>query len=130
MSTLLAAAGPCDQQNAADTMIDLAKQLDNDPEMIRLAQLFAQQPRNSPDSLSIPYCQSPPNNAELNGLFQCQFEGVDKAEFTTGAVGTPGTIPFGLNTPLNPPGSCPAHPDGPVPDGEQLNTIVQDPGVR
>lgn len=28
-------------------MIDLAKQLNNDPEMIRLAQLFVQQPRNA-----------------------------------------------------------------------------------
>ena len=45
--TLLAAAGPCDQQNAADQMIDLAKQLNSDPDMIRLAQIFAQQPRNT-----------------------------------------------------------------------------------
>lgn len=46
-STLLAAADACAQQDAADDMIDLAKQLDNDPEMIRLAQLFVQQPRNA-----------------------------------------------------------------------------------
>ena len=46
-TTLLAAAGNCDQQNAADNMIDLAKQLNNDPTMIKLAQIFAQQPRNS-----------------------------------------------------------------------------------
>ena len=45
--TLLAAAGPCDQQNAADGMIDLAKQLNNDANMIKFAQIFAQQPRNS-----------------------------------------------------------------------------------
>lgn len=45
--TLLAAAGPCDQQNAADNMIDLAKTLNNDPDMIKFAQIFCQQPRNS-----------------------------------------------------------------------------------
>ncbi|KAJ3562585.1 hypothetical protein NP233_g9478 [Leucocoprinus birnbaumii] len=46
-ATLLANAGPCDQQDSADAMIDLAKTLNNDPEMIRLAQLFVQQPRNA-----------------------------------------------------------------------------------
>jgi len=56
-------------------MIDLAKQLNNDPTMIRLTQIFVQQPRNSPDSLSVQYCQQAPKNAELNGLFQCQFQG-------------------------------------------------------
>lgn len=30
---------------------------------------------------------------------------------------------------MNPPGSCPANPSGPVPDGVQLNTLVQSPGV-
>jgi hypothetical protein len=45
--TLLAAPGPCEQQDAADNMINLAKTLKNDPEMIKFAQLFAQQPRNS-----------------------------------------------------------------------------------
>jgi len=46
-STLLAAPGPCEQQDSADDMIDLAHQLNNDSEMIRLTQLFVQQPRNS-----------------------------------------------------------------------------------
>lgn len=46
-STLLAAAGPCEQQNSADAMIDLAKQLNNDADMIKFAQIFAQQPRNT-----------------------------------------------------------------------------------
>lgn len=129
MATLLLNAGACDQQNAADTMIDLAKQLNNNAEMIRLAQIFAQQPRNSPNSVSIPYCQQAPKNSELDGLFQCQFQGVNPQQFTVGAVGSPGTIPFGLNAPVSPAGSCPAHPQGPIPDGQQLNTIVQDPGV-
>lgn len=46
-STLLAAAGPCDQQNSGDAMIDLAKTLNNDPDMIKFTQIFVQQPRNS-----------------------------------------------------------------------------------
>jgi len=46
-STLLADAGNCDQQDAADKMVDLAKTLNSDADMIRLAQIFAQQPRNA-----------------------------------------------------------------------------------
>ncbi|KAK7683333.1 hypothetical protein QCA50_013595 [Cerrena zonata] len=125
IGTLLAAADPCAQQNSADQMIDLAKQLNNDPNMIKLAQIFAQQPRNSPDSLSVPYCQQAPKNQELNGLFQCQFQGVNpKSFFKNTPVGQAGTIPLGQNKPLDPAGSCPAHPDGPIPDGQQLVDIV------
>lgn len=46
-STLLAGAGPCEQQDAADQMIDLAKQLDDNAQMIELARIFRQQPRNT-----------------------------------------------------------------------------------
>jgi hypothetical protein len=46
-TTLLAAAGPCEQQDAADSMIQLAQSLNNDPEMIKLTQIFIQQPRNT-----------------------------------------------------------------------------------
>ena len=61
----------------------------------------------------------------MNGLFQCQFQGADEQTFVGGAkVGSAGTIPFGQNQPLNPAGSCPAHPDGPIPDGQQLVDIV------
>jgi len=78
----------------------------------------------------VPYCQQKPRNAELNGLFQCQFQGVDPKKFADGsAVGASGTIPLGQNAPLNPPGSCPANPSGPIPDGQQLTDIVQSPGV-
>lgn len=125
-SKLLAAAGPCEQQDSGDAMIDLAKTLNNDPEMIRLAQLFVQQPRNAPDSLQVPYCQVAPKNAELNGLFHCQFAG---SKFPNFSGDQTGNIPLGLNAPVNPPGACPAKPDGPVPDGVQLNTLVQDPGA-
>lgn len=51
-TTLLAAAGPCEQQNSADAMIDLAKTLNNDADMIKFAQIFAQQPRNTVSSHS------------------------------------------------------------------------------
>ncbi|KAF8508524.1 proline-rich protein [Hysterangium stoloniferum] len=130
-STLLAAAGDCDQQNAADSMIDLAKTLNNNPKMIALAQVFAQQPRNSPNSLSVNYCQQQPKNVELNGLFQCQFQSVNPQIFTGNVkVGAKGTIPLGLNAPLNPSGSCKAHPQGPIADGTQLTAITQDPGVK
>lgn len=30
-----------------------------------------------------------------------------------------------MSAPVSPAGSCPAKPDGPVPDGVQLNTLVQ-----
>ena len=46
-TTLLAAAGPCEQQDSADAMIDLAKTLNNDADMIKFAQIFVQQPRNT-----------------------------------------------------------------------------------
>ncbi|PPQ87231.1 hypothetical protein CVT25_004081 [Psilocybe cyanescens] len=122
-TSLLEAGGVCDQQNAADAMIDLAKQLGNDPEMIRLAQIFVQQPRNSPNTQQIPYCQVVPKNEELSGLFHCQFSGSD---FTKFSGDQSGNVPLGL-TSLTPPGSCPANPEGPVQDGVQLNTLVHDP---
>ncbi|KAH9847602.1 hypothetical protein C2E23DRAFT_863242 [Lenzites betulinus] len=129
-TTLLAAAGPCDQQNSADAMIDLAKTLNNDPDMIKFAQIFSQQPRNSPTGESVQYCQQAPKNAELNGLFQCQFQSAKATTFVGGvAVGGTGTIPFGQSAALSPAGSCPANPTGPIPDGEQLSDITQDPGL-
>lgn len=124
---LLAAPPACAQQDSADAMITLAKSLNDDAEMIRLAQIFRQQPRNAPDSLASLYCQTAPKNEELNGLFQCQFAGVKQDTFTGNVkAGAAGTIPLGGTAP-NPPGSCPANPNGPVTDGQQLNTLVQDP---
>ncbi|KAG5349666.1 hypothetical protein C0989_002470 [Termitomyces sp. Mn162] len=122
-TSLLAAGKNCDQQDAADQMIDLAKTLNNDPEMIRLTQIFVQQPRNAPDSLQVPYCQVAPKNAELEGLFHCQFSSSDFTKFSGDQTGN---VPLGLSA-VNPPGSCPAKPDGPVPDGVQLNTLVTNP---
>jgi hypothetical protein len=77
----------------------------------------------------VPYCQKAPKNPELNGVFQCQFQGENSQTFVGGlAVGAPGTIPFGQTTPVNPPGSCPANPSGTIPDGVQLSDIVKSPG--
>jgi len=129
-TTLLAAAGDCDQQDAADQMIDLAKKLNNDPTMIKFTQIFVQQARNTPNSVAVPYCEKAPRNAELDGLFQCQFQGANQKTFVGGkALGDAGTIPFGLNAPLNPLGSCKAHPAGPIADGTQLTDTIDDPGL-
>lgn len=128
-STLLAAPGPCDQQNAADALVDLSKKLKSS-QMIALSQIFAQQPRNTPNSQAVPYCQQAPKNAELNGLFQCQFAGANQQKFVGGlAVGAPGTIPFGRKAALNPLGSCPANPNGPIADGTQLSDITTNPNA-
>jgi hypothetical protein len=111
-------------------MVDLAKTLSSNADMIKFAQIFAQQPRNSPTSLSVPYCQSAPRNAELNGLFQCQFQGDNPTTFVGNiAVGGNGTIPFGMSAPVNPAGSCPANPSGPIADGSQLVDLTQNPDV-
>lgn len=129
-TTLLAAAGPCEQQDSADAMIDLAKTLGSDATMISLSQIFAQQPRNTPNSLYVPYCQTAPKNSELDGLFQCQFQGASSTTFVGGlAVGAAGTIPFGQTEALSPAGSCKANPDGPIADGTQLVDLTTDPGV-
>ncbi|KAF7356645.1 hypothetical protein MVEN_00999000 [Mycena venus] len=128
-TTLLAAAGPCEQQDAADSMIQLAQSLNNDAEMIRLTQIFVQQPRNTPNSVSVPYCQKAPTSPLLSGLFQCQFQGASPTTFVGGlSVGAAGTVPFGLKS-LSPLGSCKAHPSGPIADGTQLVDLTQDPGI-
>ncbi|KAI0247720.1 hypothetical protein BJV78DRAFT_1397040 [Lactifluus subvellereus] len=121
--TLLAAGKNCDQQDAADQMVDLAKTLKNNPDMIRLAQIFVQQPRNAPEKLQVPYCQKAPRNAELKGFFHCQFAGSNFAKFSGDQTGN---LPLGVKA-VVPPGSCPAR-NSPVPDGVQLDTLVTSPG--
>ncbi|KDR80530.1 hypothetical protein GALMADRAFT_240832 [Galerina marginata CBS 339.88] len=128
-STLLAAPGPCEQQDAADGLMNLSKELKSS-EMVALSQIFAQQPRNSPNSVAVPYCQKAPQNPELDGLFQCQFVGSNQKVFVGNlALGGAGTIPFGRTAPLNPLGSCPANPSGPIADGTQLVDTTTNPGV-
>jgi hypothetical protein len=125
-ATLLAAAGNCGQQNAADKMVDLSKTLGS-ARMLSLAQIFIQQPRNTPNSVAVPYCDQPPANPELDGLYQCQYIGANLAEFVGGlTLGMPGTIPFNQAT-VSPPGSCPAHPQGPITAGSQLVSIITNP---
>jgi hypothetical protein len=135
--------------DAADQMINLGKNLQNNADLITLAQIFAQQPRNSADSLAVPYCQKAPQNTELRGLYPCQFEGTTQNTFTGNlAVGATGTIPFGLSAAVKPAGSwyvicisslkslrmlmtdmwhSPAHAAGPIPDGTQLTDITTSP---
>jgi len=122
-SSLLAAGKNCDQQNAADQMVDLAKTLKNGTDMIRLAQIFVQQPRNEPDGLQVPYCQTAPKNAELKGFFHCQFAGSNFAKFSGDQTGN---LPLGVKA-VVPPGSCPAR-SSPVPNGVQLDSLVTSPG--
>lgn len=55
---------------------------------------------------------------------------MNKQVFVGGVqVGGAGTIPFGKTSPIEPPGSCPAQPDGPIPDGQQLVDITQVPNA-
>lgn len=87
-------------------MINLAKTLNNNEDMIRSAKIFVQQPRNSANSQAVLYCQKTPQNTELKGLYPCQFEGVEQSTFTGNLpVGQAGTIPYGLTAAVNPAGS-------------------------
>ena len=78
----------------------------------------------------MPYCPNPPRNRELYGFYQCQFAGVDPKNFATTQSGKPTpvgantTIPFGYSQPIDPPGSCPDYPEGPIPDQRQLTCLV------
>jgi hypothetical protein len=125
--TLLANAAVCDQQDAADSLMAFSK-AHNNSELVALTQIFSQQPRNSPNSVSNLYCQKAPQNPELDGLFQCQYKGNNPKTFVGGSnLGETGTIPFGRTAPLNPLGSCPANPQGPIADGSQLVDITTTP---
>ena len=87
-------------------MINLAKELQSNAAMITLAQIFVQEPRESADSRAVLYCEKAPQNTELSGLYQCQFDGVKQSTFTGNLdVGAPGTIPFGGTTAVSPAGS-------------------------
>lgn len=128
---LQANADPCNAQNVADRMVDLSKTLNNDVEMVRLAQIFVQQPHESSDRRSVLYCQTAPKNSELRGLYPCQYDSNNLRTFTNGAaLGAAGTRPFGSTAFVNPSGSCPAHLTGPIPSGKLLVSITNDPGVN
>ena len=117
-----ATAAVCDQQDVADTMIKFAKTLSNSTELVGLTRVFAQQPRSSADGLSVLYCQDPPIATELRGLYACQSADYDLTKFTGSvAIGSAGTMPYGLTAAVTPAGSCPDH-SGPVPSGEYLTS--------
>jgi len=126
--SLTASAGPCDQQNAADSLMTLTKTLGKPTTLFDYTQLFLQQPRDTSSYLATPYCMTAPKNAELKGFYQCQFEGSSTTQFVGGLkVGASGTIPLGLRT--SPAGGCPAHPSGPIADASQLTDITSQPVV-
>ncbi|KAF8315891.1 hypothetical protein DL93DRAFT_2135498 [Clavulina sp. PMI_390] len=129
-ASLTSTADVCAQQDVADQMIGLAHNLGTQANMITLTQIFVQQPRDTTGSLSTPYCQRAPASSELQGLYQCQFHTVSHTWFAGGLkIGSKGTIPFGLVNAVNPAGGCPAHQNGPIPDGIQLSDITTNPGL-
>jgi len=124
VQALASTAAVCDQQAVADSMLNFTRSLPNNATTLaHLTRIYAQQPRSSPDGWAVLYCQIPPINTELRGVYHCQSADYDLTRFTSGvAIGTVGTIPYDLTAPVTPPGSCPDH-SGPVPSGAYL----QDP---
>ena len=98
LNALLAGAGPCDQQNNADSMIDFAKSpgIVNKNALIANAISYRQNPRNALNIggvvPSTPFCENAPRNPELVGVFNGQLQGVN-----TGLFGGPNfpIVPFG-----------------------------------
>ncbi|KAI9146429.1 hypothetical protein BKA69DRAFT_1171554 [Paraphysoderma sedebokerense] len=78
ISSLLAAADKCAQQDMADQMVDLAKKLDNGKtaDLIQAAQEFRALERNSNPFINptgcTALCDRAPRNSELNGIVQGQ----------------------------------------------------------
>ncbi|KAH9976529.1 hypothetical protein BJV74DRAFT_953620 [Russula compacta] len=101
-TTLLAAGKNYDQQDAADQMVDLAKTLNDNADMTRLAQIFVQQPRHAFTSPLLPDGAEEPR--ELNGFSRCQFASSDFTKFSGDQTGN---LSLGVEA-VNPPGSCPA----------------------
>ncbi|KAL7411484.1 hypothetical protein BDY24DRAFT_417011 [Mrakia frigida] len=113
ISTLLAAAPECSQQDKADEMITAAKALPDAAQtanLIALAIEFRQVEKNTPPGFNTNpvtnrnsvFCQKAPVNSELNGLVQAQdpandpnlfFDPLDKAQVVKGD--RPNTSPFG-----------------------------------
>ncbi|KAI0253537.1 hypothetical protein BJV78DRAFT_1192695 [Lactifluus subvellereus] len=106
ISSLLANADACAQQDNADAMVDFAKQpgITNKQALIDNAIAYRKHPRNAlningvvPSTL---FCEKAPRNPELKGVVNAQLPGVDPGLFgspSTGLVpfGAPGTCPFG-----------------------------------
>jgi len=106
ISSLLANADACAQQDNADAMIDFAnsKGVTNKQALIDNAIAYRKHPRNALNingvTPSTPFCQKAPKNSELNGVVNGQLDGVDPGLFgspNTGIVafGDPSSCPFG-----------------------------------
>ncbi|KAI0291076.1 hypothetical protein B0F90DRAFT_407732 [Multifurca ochricompacta] len=106
ISSLLANADACAQQDNADAMVDFAKSkgIKNKQALINNAIAYRKHPRNAlningvvPSTL---FCEKAPRNAELKGVANAQLQGVNPGLFgspKTGIVafGASGTCPFG-----------------------------------
>lgn len=117
-------------------MIFLAKGLKvkKDHDLIRLAMIFIQQPRDTVRTISssiptlllimevqisgkaAPYCEEQTKVPELTGLYQCQW---------TSSKISSSSRPYGRVDPVSPAGGCPAHQSGPLEDGVQLVNLVE-----
>ncbi|KAH9980868.1 hypothetical protein BGW80DRAFT_1266830 [Lactifluus volemus] len=106
ISSLLAGADACAQQDNADAMIDFAKKpgIKNQQALIANAIAYRKHPRNALNingvTPSTPFCQRAPRNPELKGVANGQLKGVDPGLFggPNSAVvpfGAAGTCPFG-----------------------------------
>ncbi|KAI0062317.1 hypothetical protein BV25DRAFT_1838487 [Artomyces pyxidatus] len=106
ISSLLANADACAQQDNADAMVTFAKSagVKNKSALIANAIAYRKHPRNAlningvvPSTL---FCEKAPKNAELKGVVNAQLSGVNPGLFgspATGVVafGASGTCPFG-----------------------------------
>ncbi|KAF8587101.1 hypothetical protein K439DRAFT_1614538, partial [Ramaria rubella] len=77
-------------------------------------------------SMILQVCQTALQNLELNGFFHFQFQGtVASGKFSSDQRGD---FPLGMSV-VNPTGLCPASMT-PVPDSEQLQSLVTSPGTH
>jgi hypothetical protein len=98
INALLAGADACAQQDNADAMVDFAKLpgIKNKQALIDNAIAYRKHPRNALDNNGVVpstlFCEKAPRNAELNGIFNGQLNGVDR-----GLFGSPktDTVAFG-----------------------------------
>jgi len=106
ITALLGAADPCAQQDNADAMIDFAKSkgVTNKQALIKNAIAYRKHPRNALNlggvTPSTPFCQKAPKNAELDGVFNGQLDGVNPGlfgspNFPVVPFGDPASCPFG-----------------------------------
>jgi len=112
INALLVDADPCDQQNVADSMIDFANSpgVTNQAALMAYAVKYMQHPRNAVEVMGVipssMYCQSPPANSELNGLYNAQLEGCDPGLYGSPytpmvSFGSEGTCPYGYTADMS-----------------------------